>query len=111
MSHRPVRLLILDIVEAIEKSERYIAGLDRDAFILDDKTVDAVVRNLEIIGEASSRLPESFKASHHEIEWRRIVGLPNRIVHEYFGVDLEIIWEIIKKELPILKEKLRSLAT
>ena len=99
MSRRPVDLLIEDVWEAIEKIERYVSGLDHDAFVKDEKTVDSVVRNLEIIGEATNRLPADFKAKHPQIEWRKIVGLRHRIVHDYFGIDLEIIWEITQKDL------------
>ncbi|GAB4250134.1 MAG: DUF86 domain-containing protein [Acidobacteriota bacterium] len=109
MSHRPIRLLVADIIEAIERIERYVAGMNRDGFLADEKTIDAVVRNLEIIGEASNRLPHSFQAQHPEIEWRRIVGLRNRIVHDYFGLDLEIIWEILQHELHVLKAKLSAI--
>ena len=71
MSHRPVRLLIADIIESVEKIERYTSGLDLGGFTSDEKTVDSVVRNLEIIGEAANRIPESFKARYSEIKWRR----------------------------------------
>jgi uncharacterized protein with HEPN domain len=74
MSRRETPLLVEDIWEAIEKIERYVAGLDHDNFIKDDKTIDSVVRNLEIIGEAANRLPENFKVQHSEIEWRKIIG-------------------------------------
>ena len=77
----------------------------------DDKTTDAVVRNLEIIGEAAGRLPKDFVYQHSEIEWVKIVGLRNRIVHEYFGVDLQIIWQIIKSdmaEFKIFLERIRA---
>ena len=106
MSRRPVDLLIEDVWEAMEKIERYVSGLDHDAFVKDEKTVDSVVRNLEIIGEATNRLPADFKAKHPQIEWHKIVGLRHRIVHDYFGIDLEIIWEITQKDLPELKSKL-----
>lgn len=68
----------------------------------DSKTADAVVRNLEIIGEAARRLPDDFKIEHTEIEWVKIVGLRHRIVHEYFGVDLDIVWQILKNDLPAI---------
>ena len=87
MSSRPTRILVEDILEAIEKMTRYIAGMENDAFAKDERTVDAVVRNLEIVGEATNRLPDDFKRQHRDIPWRKIVGLRNRIVHEYFGVD------------------------
>ncbi|HZA54407.1 MAG TPA: DUF86 domain-containing protein [Candidatus Udaeobacter sp.] len=111
MSRRATPLLVEDIWEAIEKIQRYVAGLDHDAFIKDDKTIDSVVRNLEIIGEAANRLPEDFRAQHIEIEWRRIIGLRNRIVHDYFNIDVEIVWEIIQKDLPNLKSKLSIIRT
>jgi uncharacterized protein with HEPN domain len=111
MSRRATPLLVEDIWEAIEKIQRYVAGLDHDAFIKDDKTIDSVVRNLEIIGEAANRLPEDFRAQHTEIEWRRIIGLRNRIVHDYFNIDVEIVWEIIQKDLPNLKSKLSIIRT
>jgi uncharacterized protein with HEPN domain len=106
MSRRATPLLVEDIWEATEKIDRYVAGLDHDTFLKDDKTIDSVVRNLEIIGEAANRLPEDFRAQHTEIEWRRIIGLRNRIVHDYFNIDVEIVWEIIQKDLPNLKSKL-----
>ncbi|MGH7149054.1 MAG: HepT-like ribonuclease domain-containing protein [Planctomycetota bacterium] len=109
MSRRPAELLLADMWEAIEKIERYRAGLDRDAFQADEKTVDSVVRNLEVIGEAANRLPAEFKASHSDVEWTRIVGLRHRIVHDYFGIDLGIIWEVLQKDLPAFKQRLARL--
>jgi uncharacterized protein with HEPN domain len=97
MSRRATPLLVEDIWEAIEKIERYVAGLDHDTFIKDDKTIDSVVRNLEIIGEAANRLPENFRAQRSEIEWRKIIGLRNRIVHDYFNVDVEICGRSLRR--------------
>jgi uncharacterized protein with HEPN domain len=111
MSPRPIQLLIEDIWESMEKIERYVCGLDQNAFLHDEKTIDSVVRNLEIIGEAANRLPGDFKTRHPEIAWHRIVGLRNRIVHNYFGIDLDIVWEILQRELPDLKEKISTLRT
>ncbi len=78
-------------------------------FTKDQKSIDAVARNLEIMGEAANRLPDEFKESHSEIEWYKIVGLRHRIVHEYFGVDLQIIWQILHKDLPELQQSLSQL--
>src|SRR5271157_1793397 len=100
MSNRPVDLLLQDIREAIARIERYAADLDQAGFEADEKTVDAVVRNLEIIGEAARQLPEDFTGRSPQIEWRKIAGLRNRIVHDYFGLDLKIIWQIIRSDLP-----------
>ncbi len=103
MSERSVGLLLEDICDAIEKIGRYIEGMTKSDFLDDEKTGDAVVRNLEIIGEAASRLPQGFRQEHSEIEWKKIVGLRHRIVHEYFGVDFEIVWNIITDILPFFQ--------
>ena len=94
MSDREIQLLLEDIQGACQKILSYTAGMSFDDFISDDKTIDAVVRNFEIIGEAANRVPEDFKVDHPEIEWRRIVGFRNRIIHEYFGINYEIVWKI-----------------
>ena len=75
-----------------------------DDFTNDDKTIDAVVRNFEIIGEASNRVPDNFKSDHPEIEWRRMTGLRNRIIHEYFGINYETVWKIKEENIPELVE-------
>jgi len=106
MSKRPIDLLPNDICQAIDRIEQYIENLSFDAFSEDQKSVDAVVRNLEIIGEAANRLPDELKEKYSEIEWHKVVGLRHRIVHEYFGIDLEIIWQILQKDLPALKQKI-----
>jgi len=103
MSRRNPELLLADILEAIGKIEGYIADLNREAFANDEKTVDAVVRNLEVIGEAANRLPDDFKLRHSNIEWIKIIGLRHRIVHDYFGIDLDIIWSILENDLNPLK--------
>jgi len=106
MPKRDVALLLEDVLAAIGKIERYTAGLGREGFLADEKTIDAVVRNLEIIGEAARQVPDDFAAAHPEVPWARIAGLRNRIVHDYFGLDLEIIWQILQVDLPQLKSQL-----
>ena len=95
--------------DAVNQIERYVTGLSRDAFTADRMITDAVVRNLEILGEAANRLPDDFKQRHADIPWPKIVGLRHRIVHDYFDVDLEIIWQIIQHELPPFKQQLDQL--
>lgn len=103
MSRREPRILLEDMLLSMEKITSYIGAMDKDSFLKDARTVDAVVRNLEIIGEAASRIPEDYKAFHPEIPWRRVVGLRNRVIHEYFGVDLEIVWTVATQDLPPLR--------
>src|SRR3972149_5654352 len=109
MSKRPVDLLIDDILQATHRIGQYIENLSFDAFSEDQKSVDAVVRNLEIVGEAANRLPDEFKEKYSEIEWYKVVGLRHRIVHEYFGIDLQIIWQILHKDLPEFRDALSQI--
>jgi|SRR4026208_1281674 uncharacterized protein with HEPN domain len=106
MSKRSPSLLITDIIESGQKILSYTNGLSFEQFLLDSKTVDAVIRNFEIIGEAASRLPDEFKDKYPDIEWHRIRGLRNRIVHDYSGIDYEIVWKIKETFLPSTLEKL-----
>lgn len=109
MSKRTPRLLLDDMLEAIEKIENYISNFNKEKFVSDEKTIDAVVRNLEIIGEAANRLPQNFTSQQSSIQWEKIIGLRHRIVHDYFGIDVEIIWSILEKDLPFLKKNLSAL--
>jgi uncharacterized protein with HEPN domain len=102
MSKRSDDLLLNDILESITKIKLYTSNLNFDSFINDSKTVDAVIRNFEIIGEASNRLSEVFKENNVEIDWFRIIGFRNRIVHDYMGIDFEIVWLIIQNDLDSL---------
>lgn len=110
MPKRDPDLLIQDILEAIRKIELFIAGLDCTAFLRDEKTVDAVVRNLEVLGEAVKQLPDDFTLRHPAVAWHQIAGLRNRIVHDYFGLDLNLIWQIVYHDLPQLKAQLDKMA-
>ena len=109
MSSRSPQCLLEDMQEALGRIRRYVEGLDANSFISDEKTSDAVVRNLEVIGEAANRLPDEFCARHDEIEWRKIIGLRHRIVHDYFGVDLALVWEIVRTNVPVLAEQLSQI--
>lgn len=109
MSKRSTELLIEDIIESGKKIIRYTAALSFEQFIADEKTIDAVVRNFEIIGEAANRLPEEFKDAHSNIDWFRIRGFRNRIVHAYFGIDYTIVWHIKETYLPNLLLQLEEL--
>lgn len=99
MSRRDIDLLLLDMKESAEKILKYTQGITYDDFLKDDKTIDAVVRNFEIIGEASNRIDDDFKFDNPKIEWKKLRGFRNRIVHEYFGIDYEIVWSILQHDL------------
>lgn len=103
MKKRSYRMFVEDILEAMDKIERYIKGLSYETFAENEMIVDAVIRNLEIIGEASRNIPEAVREKYPDIPWKRMIGLRNIAIHEYFGVDLGIIWEIIIRNLPETK--------
>ena len=109
MSKREPSLLVEDIIDSANKILHYTDKLSFEEFTKDGKTIDAVIRNFEIIGEAANRLPEDFKESHLKVDWHRIRGFRNRIVHDYFGIDYSIVWEIKESYLPSLITTLKSL--
>jgi uncharacterized protein with HEPN domain len=94
MSKRDPKLLIEDILESAGKILDYTKNISYNQFCNDSKTIDAVIRNFEIIGEAANRLPTAFKEENDFIDWRRIIGFRNRIIHDYFGIDYSIVWQI-----------------
>jgi uncharacterized protein with HEPN domain len=100
---RDLSLYLKDILQAIESIEAFTAGMDYDAFFADDKTTSAVIRKLEIIGEAVKQLPEEFFRQHPEIQWKRIAGMRDKLIHFYFGVDAHLVWQTIQTRLPELK--------
>lgn len=109
MSRRPAGLLIEDMLERIHRIERSVVGMNHERFLGDDKTIDAVIRNLTVIGEAANRLPQDFKDQHMDVPWHRIVGLRHRIVHDYLDVDLDLVWAILETELPRLARQLADI--
>lgn len=110
MSKREPKLLITDILESAHKILDYTAGQSFEDFTNDNKTIDAVIRNFEIIGEAANRLPKEYKDRYPEINWHRIRGFRNRIVHDYFGIDYSIVWTIKETFLTLMIAQLKPLS-
>jgi uncharacterized protein with HEPN domain len=100
---RDWRLYWRDIIDCCRKIDRYRAGMDRAAFEADDRTFDAVLRNLEVIGEAVKRLPPEARALAPQIDWRKIAGMRDLLAHAYFGIDKDIIWDVVTNKLPELR--------
>lgn len=97
------------VLDAIAQIEVYVAGVRRDAFEADRMRQDAVVRQLEIIGEACRRVSPGFRATHEAVPWRAIIGMRNRIAHDYLGIDLDVIWETVQHDVPTLKQRLHAI--
>jgi uncharacterized protein with HEPN domain len=108
MSRRDWSLFVADMQEAIEKIASYVDAMTFTDFQSDTRTVDAVVHNMLVIGEAARCLPASIKENHPDIDWIAINGLRNRIAHEYFGLSLSVIWEIVQRDLPRLQQQLSA---
>ena len=101
---RDLSLYLDDILVSIDKIQRYTANLMRSEFIADERTFDAVIRNLEIIGEAVKNIPPTVRDLYPQIKWRKIAGLRDILVHAYFSVDDEILWDIIQNKLSELHD-------
>jgi uncharacterized protein with HEPN domain len=95
-----------DILKAIEKIERFTRGLSKEEFLSNELVVDAIIRNLEVIGEATKKLPEELKNRHSNLPWKEIAGMRDVLIHGYFGVDLETVWDTVKEDLPALKKEI-----
>ena len=109
MPKRDDDLLISDMIECCEKIFDYIKGMDFEKFIDDSKTVDAVIRNFEVLGEASRFISTEVKSENPLVEWRKISDFRNVLIHDYFGINYQIMWEIIINELPMQFEILRNI--
>ncbi len=106
---RDSRLYLDDIFDAIEKIQNYVEGLTFEQFSEDSKTVDAIVRNFEIIGEATKRIPLETKEKYPQIPWKMMAGTRDKLIHEYFGVNLQVMWKAAKEDLPPLKRSIKRL--
>jgi uncharacterized protein with HEPN domain len=105
---RDFRLYLDDILECCSKIRKFTEGLSFEEFESDVKTQDAVIRNFEVIGEAARRLPDEIKSQYAGIEWAKIIGFRNILIHEYFGVKLETVWTAVQEKIPILEEETKA---
>ena len=106
---RDMRDFLEDALDAMEKAEQFTSEMSYEAFKKDDKTIFAVIRALEVIGEAIKHVPDDFRNSYPEVPWRDISGMRDVLIHEYFGVDMETVWETVKKNIPKTKPVIKSI--
>ena len=107
--HKSPLPFIKDILDAIEKIEKYCQNITYEQFLQDDKTKDAVVRNLEIIGEAAKNIPDHIREMSSATAWKSMAGMRDKLTHEYFGVSYSTVWVTVYNDLPLLKEKMEEL--
>jgi len=106
---RDFKLYLKDIIECVNSIEEFIGDLDLDEFIEDDKTNSAVVRKVEVIGEASKNIPLEIKKRYPNIDWSDMAKTRDKIIHLYFGVDFKIVWNVVKEKLPQLREDIAKI--
>lgn len=102
-------VFVRHILDCIKSIERFSQGLSKEDFKKNDLKQSAILRKIEIIGEAVKNLPDSFRKEHSSAEWKKITGTRDRLIHQYFGVDLDLMWDVLKNELPKLKKQIQEI--
>ena len=109
MSNRRDRDFLADILEAIRRSEAYLAEMDYEDFVEDTKTQDALIRTIEVIGEATKNLSLELRHTYPNVPWKSIAGMRDKLIHHYFGVNIDIVWQIATSELPKLGKEIKDI--
>jgi len=107
---RNIRLYITDILEYMTRAEEHVSGLNFERFLKDNKTCDAVIRCIEVIGEATKNIPDEVRKRYASIPWRDMAGMRDKIIHSYFMVDFEEVWLVVNEEIPKLRPMIENVS-
>ncbi|MCF7877814.1 MAG: DUF86 domain-containing protein [Candidatus Omnitrophica bacterium] len=110
MKNRDLRDYLSDLIEACQDILSFTKGMSYDNFIQDKKTINAVVRSLEVIGEASKNMPIHFRENYPNIPWKQMAGMRDKLIHEYFGIDKEMVWQVIGRHIPHILPLLKKIS-
>ncbi len=109
MSKRELPLYLQDIIDCLNKIDSYVQSFSYEKFVNNQMVLDAVIRNFEIIGEAAKNIPNEVREKHPEIPWQKMISFRNTVLHEYFGIDIELLWQTIEEDVPGLAEKIQKI--
>ena len=110
MKRRDYRDYLQDILDSIKDIESFIENMDFEDFSKDKKTINAVIRSIEVIGEAAKNIPKPIRDKYPQVPWKKMAGMRDKMIHEYFGVDIEILWKTVKEDIPSLKPLMKKIS-
>ena len=106
---RDLRLYLDDIWDCVTAVEEYMRAVEKDDFLIDRKLQDAVIRRLEVMGEAVKHIPDDFRSRYADVPWKKLAGLRDILVHEYFGIKMLRVWQMVRVDLPVLKQAIKAI--
>ncbi|MDK2789515.1 MAG: hypothetical protein PWP15_22 [Methanothermococcus sp.] len=109
MSERNIKAFLYDIIDHMEKAEKFVKGMEFEEFVKHEITIFATIRALEVIGEATKNIPDEIRVKYSDIPWRGMAGMRDKLIHFYFGIDYELVWKVVKNDIPQTRPKIEKI--